>query len=97
MQSKAFYINDQFLPLPPPPAGYSSYSPDEELRSLSVIATDGQFDSDPIHVNVTIVNANRRVGIRPDSVDIQCRSTGVTERLSELLQVWLRFLIASFS
>ena len=75
-------INQMLLHSSPP-----GYSPSEELRSLTVVSTDGTFDSDPIHVNVTVVNVNERVDIRHDTIGIECKSTGVTEKLSELLQV----------
>ena len=57
----------------------------ENFRSLLITASDGKNIAESTTVNITLVNNNRNKQLANNNVDINCRDTDVTKKLSKLL------------
>ncbi|CAG5134647.1 unnamed protein product, partial [Candidula unifasciata] len=62
----------------------SSYR--EDIRTLTIVASDSQHVSIPTTVNLTLVNNNRNPALASDYVRVSCQKTDVASRLQQQMQ-----------
>ncbi|XP_056011143.1 protocadherin Fat 1-like isoform X5 [Ostrea edulis] len=59
----------------------------QDQRQILIVVSDGKFDSDPIFVNLTLVNNKKNIQLSNKDANVQCQSTDASERFLKILQV----------
>ncbi|XP_061184166.1 protocadherin Fat 1-like isoform X2 [Saccostrea echinata] len=59
----------------------------QDQRQITIVVSDGKFDSDPVFVNLTLVNNKKNMQLSNKDANVQCQTTDASERLLKILQV----------
>ena len=59
---------------------------DQDQRQVMVVVSDGKFDSDPVVVDLTLVNNKKNMLLSNKDANVQCEATDASERLLKILQ-----------
>lgn len=56
-------------------------------RQITIVVSDGKFDSDPVFVSLTLVNNKKNMQLSNKDANVQCKTTDAQERLLKILQM----------
>lgn len=58
-----------------------------DQRQITIVVSDGKFDSDPVFVSLTLVNNKKNMRLSNKDANVQCETTDAQGRLLKILQM----------